>query len=386
MSATARTGGRPPLGTRALSWPPVRSSRSSTPTASRRPAFPGRSSTTSRTRRWRSSHPGSSPSATGPAGSPRMSAATRRSTWARIRREFDPTPGSGTCRARRWISRREALGRGFDEELELGEDVDLVWRLHDAGWQVRYDPRVQVAHQDRVDPVAWYRRRVAYNESVSPLLARHPDRVPALFLSPLTAAGWGAWLSGAWPALVGLTGVRAVRMGRTVSGAATRRRGVGGPRLRRGHDAGGAGPRSRRRGSVVSVRARRAPRTPRPRSGSEVGRAAHSAARGRLARGSPGARPAQLRGATPRRRVRTRRRNLGGVRPRARLQGPGAEAPAAPDPAVAKPPPARRGRSRAGGRPRRGSARGRSSPRSANNSRAAWVTALRDVPGGRPGR
>ncbi len=116
------------------------------------------------------------------------------------------------------IARREALGRGFDEALELGEDVDLVWRLHDAGWQIRYDPRVQVAHQDRVDPVAWYRRRVAYNESVTPLLARHPDRVPALFLSPLTAAGWGAWLSGAWPALVGLTGVRAVRMGRTVSG------------------------------------------------------------------------------------------------------------------------------------------------------------------------
>ena len=83
------------------------------------------------------------------------------------------------------VARRDALGGGFDEQLALAEDVDLVWRLHDAGWQVRYEPRTHVAHQDRVDPLAWYRRRVAYNESVAPLLRRHPDagagvvRVPA---------------------------------------------------------------------------------------------------------------------------------------------------------------------------------------------------------------
>ena len=153
--------------------------------------------------------------------------AGRIAAYERCHSALDMGPHPSRVRPYAWIwyvpsaamvARREALGRGFDEELELGEDVDLVWRLHDAGWQVRYDPRVQVAHQDRVDPVAWYRRRVAYNESVAPLLARHPDRVPALFVSPLTVAGWGAWLSGAWPALVGLTGVRGVRMARAVSG------------------------------------------------------------------------------------------------------------------------------------------------------------------------
>jgi mycofactocin system glycosyltransferase len=116
------------------------------------------------------------------------------------------------------VARREALGAGFDEDLELGEDVDLVWRLHDAGWQVRYDPRTLVAHEDRIDPIAWYRRRVAYNESVAPLLSRHPERLPALFVSPLTALGWGAWLSGSWPALAGLTALRAARLSRTASG------------------------------------------------------------------------------------------------------------------------------------------------------------------------
>ena len=116
------------------------------------------------------------------------------------------------------VARREALGRGFDEDLTLGEDVDLVWRLHDAGWQVRYDPRTQVAHHDRVEPAAWYRRRVAYNESVAPLLRRHPNRVPALFVSPPAAVGWGAWLGGRWPVLAALTGLRALRLSRSVSG------------------------------------------------------------------------------------------------------------------------------------------------------------------------
>jgi mycofactocin system glycosyltransferase len=114
------------------------------------------------------------------------------------------------------VARRDALGAGFDEHLTLGEDVDLVWRLHDAGWQVRYEPRTCVAHEDRIAPVAWYGRRVAYNESVAPLLSRHPERLPALFVSPVTALGWAAWLGGWWPAPAGLTALRAARLMRTV--------------------------------------------------------------------------------------------------------------------------------------------------------------------------
>ncbi|MGN6871263.1 MAG: mycofactocin biosynthesis glycosyltransferase MftF [Solirubrobacteraceae bacterium] len=117
------------------------------------------------------------------------------------------------------VGRRDALGRGFDEGLVLGEDVDLVWRLHDAGWQVRYDPAVAVAHEDRVRPAAWYRRRVAYNESVAPLLARHPQRVPVLFLSPPAAFAWAATLGTGSPVpLLALTGIRAARLRRTLAG------------------------------------------------------------------------------------------------------------------------------------------------------------------------
>ena len=116
------------------------------------------------------------------------------------------------------VARRDALGSGFDEGLVLGEDVDLVWRLHDAGWQVRYDPAVVVAHEDRVHPATWYRRRVAYNESVSPLLVRHPDRVPVLFLSPRAALAWGAALAAGQPGgLLALAAARAIRVRRSLT-------------------------------------------------------------------------------------------------------------------------------------------------------------------------
>ena len=116
------------------------------------------------------------------------------------------------------VARRDALGAGFDEDLSLGEDVDLVWRLHDAGWQLRYDPGITVAHEDRVRPDAWYRRRVAYNESVAQLLSRHPERVPVMFLTPRAALAWAAALAG-WPGpLLLLAGDRARRFRRHFRG------------------------------------------------------------------------------------------------------------------------------------------------------------------------
>jgi len=153
--------------------------------------------------------------------------AGRIAAYERHRSPLDMGPNPSLVRPFAWVwyvpsaamvARREALGRGFDEDLTLGEDVDLVWRLHDAGWQVRYDPRTRVAHQDRVEPWPWYRRRVAYNESVAPLLVRHPERLPALFVSPPAALAWGAALAGAWPALAIFAALRAARLHRSVAG------------------------------------------------------------------------------------------------------------------------------------------------------------------------
>ena len=109
------------------------------------------------------------------------------------------------------VARREALGAGFDEGLNIGEDVDLVWRLHDAGWQTRYDPRVSVAHTHRIEPIAWYRRRVFYNYSVAPLRLRHPTRLPVMYLTPPAAIAWSIALLAHPESIAVLAAARAAR-------------------------------------------------------------------------------------------------------------------------------------------------------------------------------
>jgi GT2 family glycosyltransferase len=78
----------------------------------------------------------------------------------------------------------------FDPELRGGEDVDLVWRLHAAGWDVRYEPRCTVAHEGPVALVPWLRRRAFYGTTAGPLAVRHPE-----WLAPVTTSAWSA---GVW--------------------------------------------------------------------------------------------------------------------------------------------------------------------------------------------
>jgi mycofactocin system glycosyltransferase len=75
----------------------------------------------------------------------------------------------------------------FDPVLRYGEDVDLIWRLHGAGWRIRYDPAVQVPHDS---PATWpglLARRFRYGTSAAPLARRHPDNLAPLVLQPWPA-------------------------------------------------------------------------------------------------------------------------------------------------------------------------------------------------------
>lgn len=81
------------------------------------------------------------------------------------------------------VLRRAALGSGFTETLRVGEDVDLVWRLHAAGWRVRYEPGAVVVHDHRVALVPWAGRKFVYGTSAGPLAARHPGQVPPAVIS-----------------------------------------------------------------------------------------------------------------------------------------------------------------------------------------------------------
>ncbi|MFN2536946.1 MAG: glycosyltransferase [Mycobacteriales bacterium] len=93
------------------------------------------------------------------------------------------------------LVRRAAL-TPFDEQLRFGEDVDLVWRMVEAGWQVRYDPRVVVHHEEPPALADRLVRRYRYGTSAAPLSRRHPDAVTHLVAPPWPTAAVVALLSG----------------------------------------------------------------------------------------------------------------------------------------------------------------------------------------------
>jgi mycofactocin system glycosyltransferase len=100
------------------------------------------------------------------------------------------------------VVRRDLVS--FDEQLRLGEDVDLVWRLADAGHHVRYEPTVVVRHDPSGSLPQWACRRYEYGTSTVDLNHRHPGR-----LTPVRVSPWNL-------AAIGLVG-----LGRPVAGAAT---------------------------------------------------------------------------------------------------------------------------------------------------------------------
>ena len=172
--------------------PAPRSSRSSTATAWRRRAG------------WRGcvGHfadpvvgggrpPGAQPAGSGAARPLRRSAGAAR---PRRRRGGGAPRHAGVVRpdggARRAPRARWPDPDPFDAALRYGEDVDLVWRLHDAGWRVRYDPRTVVLHAEPEQWSRWLERRHRYGTSAGPLALRHPARLTPLVLTPWPTAAW----------------------------------------------------------------------------------------------------------------------------------------------------------------------------------------------------
>ena len=100
----------------------------------------------------------------------------------------------------------DAIG-GFDEQLRFGEDVDLVWRLDDAGWRCRYDPAVSVWHEPRASWRERLRQHAGYGTSAAPLALRHPRALSPVTVNGWTAATWALALLGRWfPAIALATG------------------------------------------------------------------------------------------------------------------------------------------------------------------------------------
>ena len=89
----------------------------------------------------------------------------------------------------------DAVG-GFDPLLRFGDDVDLVWRLVEAGWRVRYEPSSEVFHDVRSGRGPWLRQRFDYGTSAAALDQRHRGRLAPLSCSPWSAAGWATVAAG----------------------------------------------------------------------------------------------------------------------------------------------------------------------------------------------
>ncbi len=130
------------------------------------------------------------------------------------------------------VVRRAAIAGGagagnvFDPALRWGEDVDLVWRLHAAGWRIRYYPAARVSHHEPEGWAALLARRFRYGTSAAPLAMRHPGQVPPLVLHPWPAATVAGLLAGR-PAMAGLSFTGSVlAMRRTVQRAGLPARGV----------------------------------------------------------------------------------------------------------------------------------------------------------------
>ncbi|WP_227997146.1 mycofactocin biosynthesis glycosyltransferase MftF [Nocardia australiensis] len=85
------------------------------------------------------------------------------------------------------LVRRHALlaEGGFDESMQVAEDVDLCWRLEREGWRLRYEPAAHVAHDHRISFRAWFGRKLFYGTGAAPLGERHSGAV-----SPLSLPSW----------------------------------------------------------------------------------------------------------------------------------------------------------------------------------------------------
>jgi hypothetical protein len=75
--------------------------------------------------------------------------------------------------------RREALEsiNGFDPQFrKAGDDVDICWRLQQAGRWITFVPGAFVWHHRRQGPPAYLRQQAGYGEAEALLRFKHPDK------------------------------------------------------------------------------------------------------------------------------------------------------------------------------------------------------------------
>jgi len=83
---------------------------------------------------------------------------------------------------------------GFKEELVVGEDVDLCWRLQDAGYHVEFRPSGKIFHKHRNTIGPFCHRRFEYGTSEPLLQILHENRGKRLLLPVWGSLFWSVVL------------------------------------------------------------------------------------------------------------------------------------------------------------------------------------------------
>jgi mycofactocin glycosyltransferase len=78
--------------------------------------------------------------------------------------------------------------KGFEDGMHVGEDVDLTWRLRDAGWTIAYLPAGRILHEHRSSVRSFMSRRFDYGTSEGTLQKLHPLRKKRFVLPPVLGA------------------------------------------------------------------------------------------------------------------------------------------------------------------------------------------------------
>lgn len=84
---------------------------------------------------------------------------------------------------------------GFDETFRYGSDVDLSWRLRDAGYLIRRDPDA-VVDVDWGDWQRQVRRSFAYGRARVDLYRKHPHRLRRILKDDPVVVVWPLYLLG----------------------------------------------------------------------------------------------------------------------------------------------------------------------------------------------
>lgn len=83
----------------------------------------------------------------------------------------------------------------FDAELRVAEDVDMCWRMAGAGWRMRYDPVVEVAHEHRTSLPDMLARRRFYGTGAAHLARRHGRRAAPMVMGAAVSVAMAALLT-----------------------------------------------------------------------------------------------------------------------------------------------------------------------------------------------